>query len=322
MVYLIYGQQSVMIKNRLNKIIKERLDFVDSLNLVKFDMTQTLIQDVVLEASYMPLGYEHKVIVLEDCAFLKATKVKIKKDENDFSTFIKYLKNPNEDCDLILTLNEETIDQKSDIFKFILENGKVFQLMNVNKKDWNAYIYKYFTENLKVKIDSDAVNELAIRVNGDLNTFINEANKLCLYSDHITYEDVCKLVNKPLEENAFELFNHLMNKNNSQALQLYKDLLVNNVEPITLISMLSNQFRLLWQIAYLNSLNLSTLEIADKLAIKEIRVKILKKYMYSMSMNDLMLTLDELYLLDYKIKSGLVDRFIGFELFLINFEIK
>lgn len=311
-----------MIKNRLSKIIKERLEFVDSLNLVKFDMPQTLIQEVVLEASYMPLGYNHKLIVLEDCTFLSVLKTKSKKDENDFGLFVKYLKHPNEDCDLVLTLNEETIDQKNDIYKIILENGKVFQLMNVNKKDWNAYIYKYFKDNLGIEIDSDAVNELSLRVNGDLNTFINEANKLALFSDHIRYEDVCQLVNKPLEENAFDLFNYLMNKNNGKAISLYKDLLVNGVEPVTLVSMLSNQFRLLWQIAYLNSLNFSSIEIADKLSIKEIRVKILKRYMYNMSMADLMSTLDELYDLDFKIKSGQIDRFIGFELFLINFEIK
>lgn len=323
MIYLIYGQQSVMIKNRLNKIVKERLDFVDAMNFVKFDMNYALIQDVILEASYMPLGYEHKLIVAEDCYFLKKIKGKNKNDDKqDFASLISFLKQPNENCDLVLTLNDESVDEKSDLYKLIAEKGKIFQLLSVGKNDWNTYIYKYFNETLHIKIDNDAIVELANRINGDLNIFLNEANKLSLYDSHITYDDVCRLVSKPLDENAFEIFNHLMNKKNDEAIKIFKNLLVDGVEPVTLISMLGNQFRLLWQIAFLHKSSLTSQEIADKLKIKEVRVRILKKYMYMMTLDDLLETLDRLYNLDYQIKSGQIDRFIGFELFLINFQIK
>ena len=286
MLYLVYGDQSVMIKNRLKKIAKERLDFLDEINYVKYDANETLVQDIVDEANLTPLGYERKIVVLENCYFLSNSRTKNKVDgDQNFSVLIKYL-------------------------------------LSIDKKDLDTYVYKYFTESLNVKIDRDAISELSNRVQGDLNMFINEAQKLALYKDHITYEDVCLLVSAPLEENAFGIFNYLLAKDNKKAISLFRDLQVNNVEPITLISMLGNQFRLLWQIVYLTKQGKTVEEIASILQIKDIRVKIMKRNAFTMSMEDLKDVLDSLQDLDIKIKSGLVDRFYAFELFLIKFKIK
>lgn len=323
MLYLVYGDQSLMIKNRLKKISKERLEFLDEINYVRYDANETLVQDVVDDANLTPLGYERKIIVLENCYFLSNARVKNKIDsDQNFAVLIKYLQSPNEATDLIFTVNSPTIDEKNDITKLIKANGKVFQLLSIDKKDWDAYVYKYFTESLNVKIDRDAISELTNRVQGDLNLFTNEAQKLALYKDHITYEDVCLLVSSPLEENAFGIFNYLLAGNNKSAISLFRDLQVSNVEPITLISMLGNQFRLLWQIVYLTKQGKSVEEIASILRIKDIRVKIMKRNAYTISMEDLQNTLDDLQDLDIKIKSGLVDRFYAFELFLIKFKVK
>lgn len=61
-------------------------------------------------------------------------------------------------------------------------------------------------------------------------------------------------------------------------------------------------------------------EIANELAIKPIRVQILKRQTYAMSEKNIHKTLDDLFQLDLQIKSGQVDRFYAFELFLINFK--
>ena len=84
---------------------------------------------------------------------------------------------------------------------------------------------------------------------------------------------------------------------------------------------LSNQFRLLYQIVYLAKSGYTNEEIAKELGIKEGRVYVLKKYMYAMSLKEILSTLDNLYELDYNIKSGQVDRIFAFEMFLINFKL-
>lgn len=322
MLYIIYGVQSVMIKNRIKKIVEEKLDFVDELNYVKFSMPDVLIQDVVDEANYLPLGYDHKIIVLENATFLTNTRKRNKgEDKNDYASLISYLKNPNEDTDLILTLNSDTIDEKSDYYKLIKDKGKIFQLLGVSKEQWDTYIYRYFNESLHVRIDKDAITELKERINDDLNLFVNEAAKLALYTDHVTYEDVCLLVNKPLDENSYQIFNYLLDNKNGEAVQLFRDLQVESVEPVTLVSMLANQFRLLYQVIFLSKSGMQVEEVAKELKIKDVRVKIMKRYMYRITLEQILNTLDSLYELDYNIKSGQVDRFLAFELFLIKFNL-
>ena len=139
-------------------------------------------------------------------------------------------------------------------------------------------------------------------------------------ADHITYDDVVKMVTRPLEDNAFLLFNYLVQKKISEALGLYRDLQVAMVEPVTLIGMLANQFRLLNQISFLFNKGLESNAIATELHLNPIRVQIMLRSVRSITSKVICRTLNDLFNLDLQIKSGQVDRYYGFELFLINFQ--
>ena len=128
------------------------------------------------------------------------------------------------------------------------------------------------------------------------------------------------MVTRPLEENAFLLFNYLIDNKNMEAVTLYRDLKNSNVEPVTLINMIANQFRLLNRVSYLARHGYDQDGIASELNINPIRAKILKKNSMVVSQKSITRTLEDLYQLDLNIKSGLVDRFYSFELFLINFK--
>ena len=115
------------------------------------------------------------------------------------------------------------------------------------------------------------------------------------------------------------LFNYLIDNKNIEAVGLYRDLKNSNVEPVTLISMIGNQFRLLNRVSYLAKHGYDNDGIAQELNINPIRAKILRKNSMVISQKRINQTLEDLYQLDLQIKSGLVDRFYSFELFLINF---
>lgn len=82
MLYLVYGDQSAMIKNRLKKIAKERLEFVDEVNFVKYDAREHSLLDIIDEANQIPLGYDRKMIILENCEFLSTQKGKSKNESS------------------------------------------------------------------------------------------------------------------------------------------------------------------------------------------------------------------------------------------------
>jgi DNA polymerase III subunit delta len=321
MIYLIYGNQAPTIKKRLNAILKERLPDKDEMNFVRYDGSLTLIQECISDANSLPLGYQHKVVVIDSCYFLLKPKPRNKIENNQkYDVLIKFIENPSEECDLVLIVPSSSIDKTSDIFRLLQQKGKTFEIIDPTADQWNRYVTQYCRESKKMKIDNDALYELSQRTSGDISLFQNSVAILDLYADHITYDDVVKMVTRPLEDNAFLLFNYLVQKKISEALGLYRDLQVAMVEPVTLIGMLANQFRLLNQISFLFNKGLESNAIATELHLNPIRVQIMLRSVRSVTSKVICRTLNDLFNLDLQIKSGQVDRYYGFELFLINFQ--
>ena len=325
MIHLVYSNQSSEIKKVVKGIAKQSLPERDDMNFVRYDGNNTLIQEIIDAANYVPLGYEKKVVAVDNCYFLMKPKPRNKIEaDQDYKALISYIKNPNPDCDLILTVPTADVDKNSELFKLIEANAKVTFMGDPTLKEWNDYVRKVVNDSIEKnpgsKMDSDAVMELIDRTAGDIPLLKNSLIKLFLYTKHIRYEDVLLLVTRPLEDNTFQLFNYLLDGENEKAIGLFRDLQVSNVEPVTLISMLGNQFRLLNQVVFLSKQSKTNDEIAEELKIKPIRVQILKKKTFNMSEKAIHKVLDDLFNLDLQIKSGLVDRFYAFELFLINFK--
>lgn len=324
MIYFVYGNQSPTIKSQIRKISESFLgnEKPDELNFVKLDGNNSLVQDGVDECKYVALGYEKKVVSIENCYFLLKPRPKNKiESEQDYKSLISYIEKNSGDVDscLIMSVTSSSIDEKSEIFKLLKEKSKVVQIVDPDERGWNDYV-KAYLERHNVVIDRDAVMELAERTAGDVALFQNSVQVLTLYTDHIRYKDVILMVNKPLEDNAFLIFNLLLDNKNAEAVNLFRDLKIQNVQSATLISQLGNQFRLLSEISYLTKKRMSKEDIASELKIKPGRVYILSKLLPLISSDTIYKTLDDLYQLDLDIKSGLVDRYYGFELFLLKFK--
>ena len=324
MIYLIYGNQGPTIKSQIRKISEAFLngEKPDELNFIKLDGHNFLVQDAVDECKYVALGYDKKVVSLENCYFLLKPKPRNKIDaDQDYDVLFNYIDKESMDPDacLILSVCSSSIDEKNNIFKVLKEKAKVVQIVDPDEKGWNEYV-KAYIQKRGIVIDRDAMSELAERTNGDVGLFQNSVQVLTLYTDHIRYKDVTLMVTKPLEDNAFLIFNLLLDNKNAEAVDLFRDLKVKNVEPVTLIGQLANQFRLLYQVMYLSKKRMSKEDIASELKIKPGRVYILSKNLAIISESTIRKTLDDLYQLDLDIKSGLVDRHYAFELFLLKFK--
>ena len=314
MNYILFGEQYPMIRKRLNKILKERLEEVDDFNVTKIDFEESSVDEIIYEASSLPLGYDKKAIVVDNATFL--TKDADPKQE---AAILDMLQKSINEINIIFILRSEKINKAGEIYNFIESNGQVFEFLNLTKDEWPSYVRKYFQQK-NVEITSEAAEELASRVDGDLMRFINEADKLCLYKNLISIADVCTMVAKPLEDNAFEISNALLKGDNNKAISVYRDLKLQGQKLVdSLIPMLANQFRFISQVCYLDAKGLDKDEIAKQLATNPVRVKVTLKNSRNIARKQIAGALDKLYNLDSQIKSGQIDRSYGMELFLINF---
>ena len=314
MNYILCGELYPMIRKHLNKILKERLGEPDDFNVTKIDFEESSVEEIAYEASSLPLGYEKKAVVVDNAEFL--TKDADPKQE---AKILEILEKSTSDIDLIFILRNDKVNKNGEIFNYIKENGQVLEFLNISKDEWPIYIRKYF-KNKNIEITSEAVNELANRVDGDLTRFLNEAEKLSLYKNSITLADVALMVAKPLEDDAFQMSNALFRGDNGVAISIYRDLkLLGQKFVDALIPMLASQFRFISQVCFLDSKGLEKEDIAKELSTSPVRVKIALKNSRNISRRQIANALDKLYNLDLQIKSGQINRSYGLELFLINF---
>ena len=121
--YLIYGPDRSIINNELNKVIdKLKID-----DIVKYDMTNSSLLDVIEDASTGGLFSNNKIIILDDCYFLSANKT-----IDNLEDLEKYIEkyNPNNYC--ILISYAEKVDTRKKIYKLLKSKAKIIEQVKVD----------------------------------------------------------------------------------------------------------------------------------------------------------------------------------------------
>ena len=102
-----------------------------------------------------------------------------------------------------------------------------------------------------------------------------EINKLMLYKKDdkkIISSDIEELVCRPIVDNVFELIDAVIKKDIKKIFDLYNRLLFQGEEPIKIIVILANQFRLIYQVKRLKKLGYTENDIISRLRIHPYRL--------------------------------------------------
>lgn len=309
MLFVIYGiYKSIVVKNTKSLTKKILGDDINDLNFTKIDYTESSLEEIENEISFLPFGYDKKVILIENSEGLLK--------EKDIENLVKIVNLNDQDVDVILSMNTNKINQK---FFDDFENKKIIELKELSESDWDKYIVQYLAKR-DVKISSEATVELKRRTGQNIESLINEMDKISNYSNSISLDDIKLLVNEPLNENSLELLNYLVENKKELALKTYKDLIIKNNDPVYLISMLSSQLKFLNMVYYLNKTEKKTKdEIASILKVSPGRIYFTFKNLKNLNQKILDNSFEQLYKLDKDIKLGNIDKYVGFELFILNF---
>lgn len=322
MIYLVYGDQYPLLSKRVKRMVKSILgDEIDEFSYVRINAKETLVQDIVYECSLLPF-IGKKVVRIDDPYFLTSVKEKVNiEKEQDYDSFEKFVLATSEEdiVDVIIVLETSQINKKNAIYKAIEKNGKIVFEEGLDINALHQTGIQYF-QRKGTTITSEALNLLLERVGDNVSLFIQEADKLCLYSKTINEDDVHKMVAIPLEQNAFNICENLINNKIVEALKVYRDLLTLKEEPVRLLNLLASQFRTYSQVAFLYQVEKKGQEeIASILKIHPYRVKMLARSLVKIKYKEIINVLDELFNLDTNIKEMAIDPSTGLELFIINF---
>lgn len=313
MIYLLIGEQSLLLKSTLNQIVNNAIDYKDEFNYINLDFENNSLESILDCLQTPAFGSDKKVVIVKNPYFFNDAKKKLP-FTNDLTELEQYLYNPNDDCEFIIICQKEYYNPKHKIATILQKIGTVKNLIIESYEDIKDYA-QTIMKKLNIDIEPSAFSLLLSRCK-DIVTLEKELGKLSLYSNYIDYEAVEHLVPRPLEENVFDLSNAILKKDTKKAMQIYTDLKTIKTEPIALISMLSNQFRFMLQVGILKKTMRSDDEIAKELNAHPYRIKIARENLRKHSINDIKSYLVTLANLDIDIKKGVKDRYIDFELFL------
>ena len=310
MVYLLYGNNEYLINKKIEEINKD----INELSINYYDLENISINKICDDASLIDLFNDKKnIIVTNSYIFTGTTNKKLK--EQDTSILEEYLNNPNPNTNLVFIVNKDKLDERKKITKLIKNNGNVFEF---NKEiDIKSTIKSLFDD---YKIDNESINLLIDRVGNDFYLLENEITKIKLYKNedkNITKNDILLLTTKNINTDIFNLIENIINKDIDNAYFEYKEI-VKIEEPIKILIMLANQFRIIYQAKELYKKGLTEGEISSYIGIHPYRIKLALNKSRNYESKKILKYLYNLSNIDIDIKSGKIDPNLALELFILN----
>lgn len=312
-MYVLYGTEEFLIKREITKIKEEH--HIEDVNISTYNLEETKIEEIIDDASTISLFSDNKMIICENAYIFTGTTNK-KLPEQNMQILEEYISHENEDTILIFTVIKDKLDERKKIVKRLKEQKK---LKEFNKP---SNIYEFIVKEAdEYQISKENQKLLLDRIGDNLYTIHQEIEKLKQYKDTdkaITKDDILNVTVKNVDIDIFNLIDSIVSKQKEKALESYNEMLKLGEEPIKIIIMLANQFRIMYQARNLYKKGYSEKDIASLLNIHPYRIKLALNKSQTFTDEVLLEYIEALSDLDIQIKKGTVSKDLCLELFILK----
>ncbi len=308
-VCLVFGDEDYLKKHYVSLLEKKSVDeSMAGFNLHRINGESFVFDELYQAVQSMPFMSDYSCVVVKDLAVDK-----MKND--DFEPLLDLLGDPNESCVLVFWMDSVALDEKKDKAKSFIEAvNAVGTVLRLDKMS-GAQLFKLL-ENGAAKrgcaMSRDVSSYLVSRVGDDLNTLLNELEKLCFYKGEgeVSRRDVDAICTRSLDASVFDLSKALVNGTAKQAFSILNDLLAQKEKPVVILGTLVSAYVDM----YRAQVALSSGEAADAAAQvfnykrKEFRLKNAARSSANMSLAQIRACLDILADADARLKSTALDE--------------
>lgn len=308
-IVLINGESILLINEKINSIIKENK------NITSFDMINSSIDDILLEAGYFSMFDEEKYIIIRNTNFFSSDKI----SEKELASLMNYLENPNPLTNLIFVCHEK-IDFRKKITKLIKEKYEIITIPNLKVYEIENKVEQYFQKE-HYKIDRETIKYIISNSLNNYDLVMNEIKKIVLYYNNPCYikkTDVENMISKSINTNNFLFVDALIAGDLEGSLNLLKDLKVMKVEPTIILTLIARDIRIMLNIKKLLEQNKREYEILNELKLMDWQLEKYLKKAFPYKIKELEEWLVKLEELDLKIKSGKLDKYYALELLILD----
>ena len=312
-LYFFTGTSEIFIKNRIQRIINSYDKKQIAIN--KYDMETTSLSEVLEDACTIPFLEDIKILILRNPKFLED-----KQAPNDSKQFIKYLKNPLNTTVLIIDATNLQINQTNEITKALKNYAMIIDYSNTQEVEIQGWM-KRTCGNHNIELRDSAIKLFLEYIDQDQARMVNELEKMMAYvgDNGVIDESVVKLlVTRDLSKEVYHLIEAIINRDLKKATEIYQTLSNQTKDVQGIITMISNEFKTLFTTLKLLKIGYNQHDIARMYNISSGRAYYCIKNAKNFTIDSLANYIKKMADLDYKIKSGKVDKNIGIQLILLT----
>lgn len=320
MVYLVLGTQQVLQQQALDCFMNLIPQGERVMNVGRYDMEATPLAVALDDAMAAPFFGERRLVIINKPYFLTGEK-KHSKIEHDLASLKQYLDHPELTTILVFAAPYEKLDGRKAIVKQLKKMAVQVDAAPLNEQQARQRVTRQLAED-QFQINGDALDELIQRTNADyglMNANLSKLKILAYQEKVIDKQMVADLVPQSLDENVFDLVTAVLRHNQVKALDLYRQLLEGQQQPLRINAVLVGQFRLLIQIKVLSKRGLSQGNLASQLNVHPYRIKLGLQTVRGFSMAALENAYLGLIRIEKALKTTQRDPALLFQLFMLQY---
>lgn len=266
MLILLYGPNTYLSRQKIKEIKADFLKNTDSsgINMAVFEGEKATAAEIRKELYAAPFLASKRLIILKNA--LSRTSKKLKEEDVTVpppssplsggtkggmvsieTTILEFITEKQEN---ILVLLEDEVKSKIPKFESLKKNASEVYDFPVLKPEDVARFIQEEVKSKKGSISPASASYLAGIIGADLWRASNEIDKLIAFTNGapITTDIITQLVSSEAESQIFNLIDAIAAKNKAQALSLLENELESEAHPLSILAMITRQFRIIIQI--------------------------------------------------------------------------
>ncbi len=312
-VFLFTGNEELMIHSKIEKLVSELSK--NNLNVTTYDMEINNLSMAIQDAMMPPFLYSNKVVIIRNPLFLTSKKTEIK---HRLEMLEAYIDNPLDTTYLIIDASHLTINEDNELVKKIIKKAEYSETKTLSNVEMRGWLKRKFDAAGK-EVDYGVIDVFLERVGWNLITANNEFDKIINYiglRKSITKIDIEKVVVKELETNIFALTNAIMANDKNKIVNVYYELIQGNNDAVGLLGLVAKTIKNTYTVSRMLENDYKQIDIANALGVSTNRAYYMIRDSHTFKKEIMENMLIKISDLDYRIKTGQIDKQTGLELFL------
>jgi len=238
--YLLLGSDAYLRDLCRNHIVEAAVPAeARGLAVFRFSLKETSLAEILRQAQTLPMLSPRQVFVIDEVE---------RAGEADVESLEDYLGNPN--VTSVLIFEASTLDRRTRLARMLLEKTHVIEVESPEKDRETEAFARQFAEELGMRLEPTAAEELVFVLGGDLSQLRRELEKLRAYvgaAGSVGTKEIAALVEPARKFNVFEVGALLADGRQAEALGRVRRLLAEGENPIGVVGALAWLFRQLLQ---------------------------------------------------------------------------